>query len=76
MFILVFEIFSSRNILWPSFIVIPIGRFPLQPYRRKTYRVSFFLEHSDRTNDMDTTEYAMFRYDTDEEENGLITNKK
>ena len=40
-----------------------IGRFPLQPYRSKPHN-------------MDTTEYAMFRYDTDEEENGLITDKK
>ena len=47
------------------------GRFPLQPYRSETYRISLFREHSDRTNDMDTIEYATFRYDTAEVENGL-----
>ena len=63
MFILVFAIFSTGNILWPSFTVIPIGHFPLQPYRSETYRVSLFREHSDRTNDMDTIEYAvLLRY--------------
>ena len=30
-----------------------------------------FCEHSGRTNDMDTMEYATFRYDTVEMENGL-----
>ena len=78
MLILVFKIFSTSNILWPSFIVIPIGRFPFQSHRSETYRVSLFREHSDRTNDMDTIEYATFRYDTfdHEVENGLITDKK
>ena len=76
MFILVFEIFSTGNILWPSFTVIPIGHFPLQPYRSETYRVSLFREHSDRTNDMDTIEYTLFCYDTVEVENGLIMDKK
>ena len=30
-----------------------------------------FREHSGKTNDMDTIEYATFRYDTIEVENGL-----
>ena len=30
-----------------------------------------FREHSRRTNDIDTTEYATFRYDTLEVKNGL-----
>ena len=30
-----------------------------------------FREHSGRTNDMDTIEFATFRYDTVEAENGL-----
>ena len=33
-----------------------------------------FREHSGRTNDMDTKEYATFRYDTVEVENGLNGN--
>ena len=40
---------------------MPEGCFPLQPYRSK----------SGKTNDMDTIEYATFRYDTVEVENGL-----
>ena len=32
-----------------------------------------FREHSGRTNDMGTIEYATFRYDTVEVENGLYT---
>ena len=47
------------------------ARFPLQPYRSERYRISLFHEHSDRTNDMDTIEYATCRYDTAEMENGL-----
>ena len=47
------------------------GRFPLQPYRSETYRISLFRERSGRTNDMGTIEYATFRYDTAEVENGL-----
>ena len=49
------------------------GRFPLQPYRSETYRISLFRERSGRTNDMGTIEYATFRYDTAEVENGLHT---
>ena len=30
-----------------------------------------FREHSSKTNDMDTIEYATFRYDTVKVENGL-----
>ena len=33
--------------------------------------ISLFREHSGRTNDMDTIEFATFRYDTVEVENGL-----
>ena len=47
------------------------GRFPLQMYRSETYRISLFRERSGRTNDMGTIEYATFRYDTAEVENGL-----
>ena len=47
------------------------GRFPLQPYRSETKRILLFREHSSRTNGMDTIEYATFRYDTVEVENGL-----
>ena len=47
------------------------GRFPLQPYRSETYRISLFRERSGRNNDMGTIEYATFRYDTAEVENGL-----
>ena len=47
------------------------GRFPLQPYRSETYRISLFCDPSGKTNDMDTIEYATFRYDTVEVENGL-----
>ena len=47
------------------------GRFPLQTYRSETYRISLSREHSGRTNDMDTIEYATFRYDTVEVENEL-----
>ena len=49
------------------------GRFPLQPYRSETYRISLFCDPSGKTNDMDTIEYATFRYDTVEVENGLKT---
>ena len=33
--------------------------------------ISLFREHSDRTNDMDTIEYATFRYDMAEVKNSL-----
>ena len=33
------------------------GRFPLQPYRSETWRISLFHEHSGRTNHMDTIEF-------------------
>ena len=36
----------------------------------ETQRIPLFREHSSRTNDMDTIEYATFRY-TVEVENGL-----
>ena len=39
------------------------GHFPLRPYRSKAYRVSLYREHSGRTNNVDTIEYATFRYD-------------
>ena len=48
------------------------SRFPLQPYRSElTPCISLFREHSDRTNDIDTVEYATFRNDTVEVENSL-----
>ena len=47
------------------------ARFPLQPCRSETYRISLFREHSSKTNDMDTIEYVSFRYDTVKVENGL-----
>ena len=46
------------------------ARFPLQPYRSEMKRISLSREHSGRSNDMDTIEYATFRYDTFEVENG------
>ena len=46
-------------------------RFSLKPYRSETYRISLFCDPSGKTNDMDTIEYATFRYDTVEVENGL-----
>ena len=38
-------------------------------------RISLFREHSGRTNDMDTIEYATFRYDTAEVKNGLLSTR-
>ena len=38
------------------------GRFPLQPYRSETYRMSLFRDNLGRTNDMHTLEYATFRH--------------
>lgn len=35
------------------------------------YLISLFCEHSDRTNDMDTIDYATFCYHTTQVENGL-----
>ena len=37
--------------------------------------MSLFREHSGRTDDMDTTEHATFRYDTVEVEYGLEPTK-
>ena len=45
-------------------------RFPFQPYHSETCHLSLFREHSGRTNDMKTIEYATFCYDT-VVENGL-----
>ena len=46
------------------------GRFPVQPYRRETQRISLFGEHSGSTNHMNTMKFATFLYDTVEVENG------
>ena len=40
------------------------ANFPLQTYRSETWRISLFREDSGKTNDIDTIEYATFRYDT------------
>ena len=46
-------------------------RFPLEPYRSETWRISLFRERSGRTNDINTLEHSPFRYDTVEVENRL-----
>ena len=52
------------------------ARFPLQRYRSETWRISLFREHAGRTNDINTIEYATFRCDTVEVENGLKPTQK
>ena len=48
------------------------ARFLLQPYRSETLRIPLLRKHSGRTSiDMDTIEYATFRYDTVKLENGF-----
>ena len=68
------KLFSCLKHVFPVVIIVLLwikARFPLQPYRSETWRISLFREHSGRTTDMDTIEYATFRYDTVEVENGL-----
>ena len=54
---------------------IPTRGFCVGPHgsrRGETKRISLFREHSSRTNDMNTTKYTTFRYDTIKVEIGQI----
>ena len=54
-----------------SICVAQLSSFSTSTIHSETWRISLFREHFGRTDDMDTKEYATFRYDTIEVENGL-----
>ena len=49
-----------------STVYVGNGRFPFQPYRSETYRISLFHEHQNKTNDYHTKEIATVRNSTAE----------
>ena len=63
--------FDRRYIQYVQLQLQCSARYPLQLYRSETWRISLLREHPGVTNDIDTIEYATFRYDTVEVEKAL-----